>query len=217
MYPFGKKKYVTPTSKNNKRALSEDYIKKVLDYKTVEYSELDRSKDFWIFTYLCNGINMKDILRLKWSDVSDKFLVYVRSKTKLTKRTREPIYVALKDRAKDVIRKWGVPSENKEDYIFPYMRGVEPDSIKERKTINQVTKVINKYLNIVGKDLELPFKLTTYVGRHTFATVMIRNGADLPMLKSLLGHSSIITSEKYVSTLPLNDLEKLTDKLVKFN
>ncbi|MDE1190961.1 MAG: phage integrase SAM-like domain-containing protein [Arachidicoccus sp.] len=73
LYPFGKKKYVTPASKNNKCALLEDYLKKVLEYKTIEYSEIDRSKDFWIFTYLCNGINMKDILRLKWSDVSDNF------------------------------------------------------------------------------------------------------------------------------------------------
>ncbi len=190
-------------------------LPKYWDYKTVEYSELDRSKDFWIFTYLCNGINMKDILRLKWSDISDKFLVYVRSKTKLTKRLSEPIHVVLKEQATNVIRKWGDTSGNKDDYVFPFLKGVEPRSEIERKKIKQVTKLVNKYLNIIRKDLDLPFKLTTYVGRHTFATVMIRNGADLPMLKSLLGHSSIITSEKYVGTLPLNDLEKLTDKLVE--
>lgn len=216
LYPFGKKKYIAPTSKNNKRALSEDCLKKLLTYETLEYSELDRSKDFWLFIYLCNGINMKDMLRLKWSDISDNFFAYIRSKTKLTKRISEPIYVVLKEEAKKVIRKWGVPSDNKDDYIFPYLKGTEPKSEKERNQIKQVTKVINKYLNIIGKELELPFKLTTYVGRHTFATMMIRNGADLPMLKSFLGHSSIITSEKYVSTLPLIDLEKLTDKLVGF-
>ncbi|MDE1190960.1 MAG: tyrosine-type recombinase/integrase [Arachidicoccus sp.] len=134
----------------------------------------------------------------------------------MTKRISEPIYVVLKEQAKNVIHKWGIPSDNKDDYVFPFLKDIESKSEIERKQIKQVTKIINKYLNIIGMELELPFKLTTYVGQHTFAAIIVRNGADLPMLKSLLGHSSIVTSEKYVSTLPLNDLEKLTDKLVEF-
>ena len=57
-YPFGKRKYIIPTARNIKKALNINQINQVFDYRTVRGSGLDKAKDFWIFSYLCNGINI---------------------------------------------------------------------------------------------------------------------------------------------------------------
>jgi integrase/recombinase XerD len=61
-YPF--KKYKIPSSRNIKKALSFDELKQVLAYKS-KNGDLQKAADFWILTYLCNGMNMTDILLLK--------------------------------------------------------------------------------------------------------------------------------------------------------
>ena len=58
-YPFGRRKYVIPASRNIKKALNIDQIKQVFNYPTVPQSSLDKAKDFWIFSYLCNGITCR--------------------------------------------------------------------------------------------------------------------------------------------------------------
>ncbi len=61
-YPFGKHKYIIPGGKKGKTALDLEDVSKIYHYKTVPMSTEDRSKDFWMFSYMCNGMNFKDIL-----------------------------------------------------------------------------------------------------------------------------------------------------------
>ena len=83
-YPFGKRKYVIPTGKNIKKALSKEQTKQVFEYETVSGTSTDNAKDFWIFSYLCNGINIMDIAKLKWTNVSSSTISFIREKTKRT-------------------------------------------------------------------------------------------------------------------------------------
>jgi integrase/recombinase XerD len=96
-YPFGRRKYVIPASRNIKKALNIDQIKQVFSYPTVAQSRLDKAKDFWIFSYLCNGINMNDIARLRWNNIHPEIIVFEREKTKRTKRDSPVKIVALRN------------------------------------------------------------------------------------------------------------------------
>jgi integrase/recombinase XerD len=64
-YPFGKRKYVIPSGSNKKKALSQNEVSLIYNYQTTANSPEDKAKDFWIFSYLCNGINFKDIALMK--------------------------------------------------------------------------------------------------------------------------------------------------------
>jgi hypothetical protein len=68
MYPFGKRKYQIPTSRNIKKALVLEDIKKIFDYTPVSDSEA-KHRDLWLFSYLANGMNVKDTIRLKYRNV----------------------------------------------------------------------------------------------------------------------------------------------------
>lgn len=74
---------------------------------------------------------------------------------------------------------------------------------KHRKDVRQFTKVTNKYIKLIGEKLEFEMKLTTYVARHSFASILVRNGAPLALASQTLGHLNILTTQRYFAGFDL--------------
>ena len=107
-YPFGKRRYIIPSGRNIKKALTLEEIGKIYHCRLPENSTTQMCRDYWIFLYLCNGMNVKDLCLLKYENIEDDFIVFHRAKTIRSKRSNpEPIRVALKDETKRIIGKWG--------------------------------------------------------------------------------------------------------------
>jgi len=215
-YPFGKRKYVIPTGKNIKKALAIDQIKKVFEYPTPPGSSLEQAKDFWIFTYLCNGINMMDIARLRGRDIDAKSIRFIREKTKRTKRGDPLIITAARNSHVNLILdKWGKKNPLPEDYVFSIID--DSDTVKiARAKIQQFTKLVNKWMKKMGEDLGFNLALTTYVARHSFATILLRSGAPITFASQSLGHSNVITTQKYFAGFDLDAHAEYTKALVAF-
>src|ERR1035441_7933799 len=96
-YPFGKRKYIIPSSKNIKKALCLEEIAKIYYYETEPGSVKDMCPDYWIFIYLGNGLNVKGFCLLTHKNIVGDFIIFNRTKTNRSRRSNpEPISIALK-------------------------------------------------------------------------------------------------------------------------
>lgn len=214
IYPFGeaKDKYSIPTSRNLKKALTIEEIAQIYQYEATPKSTKEMAKDYWLFLYLSNGMNVKDFCLLKWENINGDMLSYKRAKTERSKKESKEISVALKPETWDIIRKWGQTSISKDAYIFPHLeRGMS--AIREREIYQQLTKIINKYMKQISKELGIDKEVTTYFARHSFATVLKRSGAKIEMISELLGHSNVDVTESYLDSFENEQIQKETDVL----
>ena len=214
-YPFGKGKYQIPAKRNKKKALKIEDIEKIFSYETSEFSPEDFAKDMWIMSYLCNGANIKDIANLRYKNMDSETITFVRAKTEKNKIEQEDIVVPLIDKIKELIKKWGNKPTTPEDYIFPML---EPDLTPKQEfyKIQRYVKKVNKHMKDIGSDLGIDKKVTTYVARHSFSTVLKRAGASTELIKESLGHSSIKTTEEYLDSFELDVKKEFATKLIDF-
>ncbi|WP_053969742.1 site-specific integrase [Mangrovimonas sp. ST2L15] len=213
LYPFGrgKNKYTIPTAKNIKKALTLDEVAKIYNYEPITESEA-MARDYWMFLYLCNGMNVKDFCLLKWENINNDIITYERAKTSSTNSDKKEIRIALKDESKAIINKWGVKSLNKEAFVFPHLiKEMTPE--KQRRVYQDLTKLINKYIQRITKKLEIPHHVTTYSARHSFATVLKRSGANISMISDLLGHSDLKVTQNYLDSFENEQIQAQTDVL----
>ncbi len=206
-YPFGKRKYQIPTSRNTKKALLLSDIKKIYDYKPRPGSSIEVARDLWLFSYLCNGINIKDIARLKYRNIEGEYLTFLRAKTeRATRSNPKPISIYLNGRAKEIIKKWGAKKINPDNYIFPIIeKGCTPEN--ELRLIQQLIKTINKWMKFISEQTKIEKVVTTYTARHSFSTVLKRSGASIEFISEALGHSNVRTTESYLDSFE-NDAKK---------
>ena len=193
-YPF--KKYTIPAPQKISRTLKKEEIKLIINY-TAKRDADAIALDYWVFSFISNGMNFKDIALLKYGNINGDFIEFRRAKTKrTTKNNSLPIMVPLDESLLDIIRKRGNKSKKKEDYIFPiFKHGLTPKQEYVRnKTFIRNT---NKRLARVGKELGLSLKVTSYVARHCFATIQKNNNAPLAYISEALGHSNLKTTQNY--------------------
>ena len=184
-YPFGKGLFEIKTGIGRKKGLTKKQLKAIFDYKSGNETT-NRYKDLWIFIYLCNGINPTDMLKLKFSDIVDGEICFVRQKTERTTKNRKEIRATISVQMQAVIDKWG----NKplpDNYIFPYMKGNET-AIEAKAVTRDVVKRINKRMKLIGEELGIG-NITTYTARHSYATVLKRSGVNISYISESLGHT----------------------------
>ncbi|MDX2171517.1 MAG: tyrosine-type recombinase/integrase [Bacteroidota bacterium] len=138
------------------------------------------------------GLRRAELLNLKESDVD----IYNTQLKVLGKRNKEriiPFDMELKRNLETYIS-----VKRKQNLVNPYLLVSEKDTPLSAQT---VTKIVNEILSAVTTNK----KKSPHVLRHTFATHLLNNGADINAVKELLGHANLQATQIYTH----NTIEKL--------
>ena len=213
-YPFGKRKYQIPTSKNLKRALNQQQLKALYQAKPETIMQ-EKAKDFWFFSYACNGMNMKDILLLRYEYIKDDRIHFRRAKTKTKRDQAVPITVYLTAFTKSIIKKYGQVTKKGTGLIFEIVKD-NMTPTQQQAAIKNFTRYVNQHLKKMVATIDVPGDISTYWARHTFATLAIQKGASMEFVQESLGHSDLRTTQNYFAGFD-DDLKKdFATKLLDF-
>jgi integrase/recombinase XerD len=201
-YPFKDfafSKYNNPKTK--KRAITQEQFQKIANLK-LDDDKLINSRNYFLFSYYCRGLNFTDLANLKCTNIIDGNLNYIRAKTK------EEFDFKLHAEALKILAYYKTLEGNSDDgYIFPilYKRHASVRSKRDRRM--KILKRVNQDLKTISKKAEIEKNLTTYVARHTYATTLKAKGVSVEEIGKTLGHDSVKTTEIYLDEIgdPLFD------------
>lgn len=214
-YPFGRRQYQPPASRNIKKALELGDVSKLYYYQP-ECERERKAKDFWLFSYFGNGMNPTDIAHLKFKNIDGEYIIFERSKTENTTRLDpRPITVYITEDMQKIIDYWGNKDRKPDNYLFPVLEhGITP--LRQVELIELFVQSINDWMEKIRVKLGIEKKVTTYVARHTFSTVMKRSGVSTEFIRESLGHTSLKTTESYLDSFEKNVKKEYSKNLLTF-
>ena len=211
-YPFGRGRYEIQAGTGRKMALTLEQIGQIANYDDGSEATA-KYRDYWLFLYLCNGINVADFVKLRYRDIVNGEICFVRQKTESTSRTLRDIQAVLTPPMQTIIDRWG-QTPYPDAFIFPILTGKE-DAITRKNKTKYLTRAINKRMKEVGEKLGLG-NISTYTSRHSLATVLKRAGANIAYISESLGHQDLKTTENYLASFEREEREKNAELLTKF-
>jgi integrase/recombinase XerD len=213
--PFGKRKYQIPSSTNVKKALSQNQLTDLYRSEAAN-SQQEKARDFWFFSYACNGMNIKDLALLKYKDIEEDRIRFYRSKTLNTSKANlKPITVYLNDFSLSIIDKYGRKDKSPESLVFDVLEEGQT-AHQQRTKIKVFTRFINQHIKKLAKANGLPEKISTYWARHSFATNAIRKGASMEFMQESLGHKNMKTTQNYFAGFDNETRKEFAQSLMDF-
>ncbi len=196
-----------------KRAISKDDIRRIEAYQPETYvgpyaslrDTTDRkllTKDLFLFSYYCGGINFIDMATLTWSNIVTDLYGYQRLNY-IRQKTGGKFAIRLTSIALTILERYrpnGSPQPL--TYIFPILdKSLHTTPSQKYNRCNKIMGQVNSDLKIIGKAVGIETPLTTYVARHSFATSLRIAGQDMAVISQAMGHADESTTRIYLQEL----------------
>ncbi len=209
-YPFEEYKISKLDTTTVKRSLTRQQMDKIVSLEVIEGTRIYDAKNYFLFSYFTRGMNFIDMAKLKWSDIEGNRLNYIRSKT------GKPFNMEIMLPVMNILEYYRpFTASKKSNYIFPILNKevhIKPAQILDR--VKKVNKSVNKELKEIAKKANVEFNLTTYVARHSYATIMKRIGASTSIISESLGHDSEKTTQIYLDSFENKELDEANRALL---
>lgn len=191
--------------KTTVKSLTKEQMFKIRDLDLEDGCTIYHDRNYFMFSYYCRGMNFRDMANLKWTDISDGRLRYVRAKTgrKHDMELLEPAKKILK-----FYKKYHTSS-----YVFPILNDEIKDPEKIYKRISNASHRFNENLKIIAKKLDFP-PLSGYTARDSYANVLRNENIPIGLISNSMGHQTIKQTEEYFERLPNELVDKANQSIL---
>lgn len=207
LYPFEEYKISKLKTESRKIALSIEEYQKIKNVDLSNNPELIEAYNYFMFSIYTRGMNFKDMMTLKWSDIQNNRIFYVRSKTK------GKLNLEIIAPAQEILDFY--KSQNRStDYVFPILLkdDLTPIQIANRhhKVLRRYNSKLKKIAQLVGMN-KMP---TSYVARHSFATILKMTGSSIEKISEMMGHTDVSITITYLKEFSNEDLDMENRKFI---
>ena len=178
--------------------ISDLQVKKL--YNVIDTSKYTGFRDYVLINMMLeNGIRCNELVNIQIEDIDlDRRLVIVRASTAKTRKERHlPITKTLKKYLKEMIE---IAKSTDCDFVF-----------QKQTTGGMSTGSVRKSLSDYSKLAKIKTTVSPHILRHTFGSNFIKKGGDVFTLSTILGHTTIQMSRRYVN-LNSDEIRKIYDK-----
>lgn len=198
LYPFTN--YQIKTTKTKKRAIRRDVIELIEAVELPEEQLIWHARNYFMFSFFSMGINFTDLAHLKLENLIDGRMEFTRKKTK------KDYSIKITESMQKILDLYCVGKE-KSDLIFPIIkRSGNPEL--EFLDIREKRRIYNQKLKEIATLCGIETNLTSYVSRHSWATIAKHKGVPVAVISEGMGHEDVKTTEIYLDSF---DKEVLDD------
>ncbi|MFA6247609.1 MAG: site-specific integrase [Mucilaginibacter sp.] len=211
-YPFGEKKYSINKrldSKTRKIAIDLNKISRLRQLSLDPGSALHLAQQMFMFSYYSRGMNFVDMTYLKWDDISDTTITYIR------KKTGAKFDIPVNEHNSAILNYFRQGFSIKSNFVFPILNLNIHITLKQQYTRKKTAlKAVNDNLKKLAAMIGEPsLKLTTNVGRHSYATGLKRSGANTAYITEALGHATQEQTQTYLAEFERGEIESWENKM----
>lgn len=199
-YPF--KRYKIKTGSSKPRVISIPELQKFFSHRPNKDHYAYNAWNYGMLIFLLRGINFADLALLTSDNLKNGRIIYHRRKT------HKMYSVELLPDAKQILDEYHC--ENRKT-LLPILTNEEFEAVSQLPyRIEQQRKTTNKWLNKIGKQLDLDEALTTYVFRYSHANACKKLGFSKDMISESLGHGyGLAVSSAYLENYDIELIDEM--------
>jgi integrase/recombinase XerD len=202
LYPFDD--YKLRPEKTKKRAVDVSILTKMKQAELPFNSAHWHARNYFLLSFYLIGISIVDLSLLKNNNVQYDRLTYKRRKT------GKWYDIKLHPQAIEIFNFY----QNTPEYLLPISKTGVGEEVLIRG-IKSKTKLINKHLAQIAKELKIEYKITTYTSRHSWATLAKKAGFSIELIAEALGHEyGNRTTAVYLDTFDQNVVDDANAKVI---
>lgn len=193
-FPF--RHVYTGIDKTVKRALSAKTIKEIKNLDLSLFPQLDFARDLFMFSFYTRGMSFIDMVFLKKKDLQGGILSYRR------KKTNQQLFIKWEKPMQEIIDKYKTGGS---PYLLPILKENGTDC---RIQYRNSAHFVNDKLRKIGEQLGLGIPLTSYVARHSWASIAKSKNIPVSTISEAMGHDSESTTRIYLASLDTSSVDK---------
>ena len=191
--------------KTTKRAITESQIRRIERLDLSEKPAQALARDMFMFSFYMRGMSFVDMAFLRKADLKYGMLSYCRRKT------NQHLTIAWHRALQDIIDRYTHLTRNT-PYLLPIITRTDGTEYKQYRNREEC---INRALKSIGVAAGLKIPLTTYVARHSWASIARNMNFSIAIISEGMGHQSYRTTQIYLDSIDTARIDDANNRIIR--